>query len=59
MMLTSKENNNLIANISDNLSEIMNDRCKIATYFLSPLSEITNPERTSQYKLIKDPDSNE
>ena len=35
----------------------MNDRGIIATYFLSPLAKITNPENTSQFKLVKDHNS--
>ena len=30
----------------------------LATYLLSPLSKITNPEHTSQLKLVMDPDPN-
>ena len=36
----------------------MNEKGIIATYVLSPLSKITNPEHTSQYKLVKYPSSN-
>ena len=36
----------------------MNDRGILATYLMSPLSKITNPENTSQFKLVKDPSSN-
>ena len=36
----------------------MNDRCVLATYFLSPLSKINNPEHASQFKLIKYPQWN-
>ena len=32
----------------------MNDRGILATYLMSPLSKITNPENTSQFKLVKD-----
>ena len=35
----------------------MNDRGILANYLMSPLSKITNPENTSQYKLVKDPSS--
>ena len=35
----------------------MNDRGIIASYLLSPFSKITNPENTSQFKLIKDSSS--
>ena len=36
----------------------MNDRGIIASYLLSPLAKIFNPENTSQFKLVKDPSSN-
>ena len=36
----------------------MNDRGILATYLMSPLSKITNPEITSQFKLVKDSSSN-
>ena len=36
----------------------MNDRGIIESYLLSPLSKITKPEHTSQFKLVKDPSSN-
>ena len=36
----------------------MNDRGIIASCLLSPLSKITNPENTSQFKLVKDCTSN-
>ena len=36
----------------------MKDRVIITSYLLSPLSKITNLENTSQFKLVKDPDSN-
>ena len=55
---TSIKNNQAIENIKNNLLEIMNDRGILATYLMSPLSRITNPENTSQFKLVKDPSSN-
>ena len=36
----------------------MKDRGLLASYLRSPLSKITNPENTSQFKLVKDPSSN-
>ena len=36
----------------------MKDRGIIASYLMSTLSKITNSEHTSQFKLVKDPDSN-
>ena len=36
----------------------MNDRGILASYLMSPLSKITNPENTSQFRLEKDHNSN-
>ena len=36
----------------------MNDRGRLVTYLMSPLSKITNPEKASQYKLVKVSNSN-
>ena len=55
---SSIKHNQAIENINNNLLEIMNDRGILATYFMSPLSRITNPENASQFKLVKDPSSN-
>ena len=55
---TSIKNNQAIENLNNKLLEIMNDRGILATYLLSPLSKITNPENSSQFKLVKDPNSN-
>ena len=55
---TSIKNNQAIENINNNLLEIMNDRGILATYLMSPLSKITNPENDSQFKLVKDSNSN-
>ena len=55
---TSVKNNLAIENINNNLLEIMNDRGILATYLMSPLSRITNPENSSQFKLVKDSNSN-
>ena len=55
---TSIKNNEAIENINNNLLEIMNDRGILATYLMSLLSRITNPESSSQFKLVKDPSSN-
>ena len=55
---TSIKNNLAIENINNNLLEIMNDRGILATYLMSPLSRITNPENKSQFKLVKDHNSN-
>ena len=58
MMETSIENNKALTNINDKLLEIMNDGGIIPSYLLSPLSKVTTPEHTSQFKLVKDPNSN-
>ena len=55
---TSVKNNQAIENFDNKLLEIMNDRGILATYLMSPLSRITNPENSSQFKLVKDPSSN-
>ena len=55
---TSLENNQAIENLNNKLLEIMNDRGMLATYLMSPLSKVTNPENTSQFKLVKDHNSN-
>ena len=55
---TSIKNNQAIENLNDKFLEIMNDRGILASYLMSPLSKITNPENTSQFKLLKDSSSN-
>ena len=55
---TSIKNNLAIENINNNLLEIMNDRGILASYLMSPLSRITNPDNTSQFRLVKDHNSN-
>ena len=55
---SSIKNNQAIENVNNKLLEIMNDRGILATYLMSPLSRITNPENSSQFKLVKDPNSN-
>ena len=58
MMIISKENNLAIEILNNKLLEIMNDRGIIASYWMSPLSKITNPENTTQFKLVKYASSN-
>ena len=58
MTVSSKKNNNAIANLINKLLHIMNDRGILASYLLSPLSKIANPEHTSQFILVRDPDMN-
>ena len=55
---TSIKNNQVIENLNHKLLEIMNDRGILASYLMSPLSKITNPENTTQFKLVKDSNSN-
>ena len=54
---TSLKNNQAIENLNKKLLEIMNDRGILATYLMSPLPRITNPGNTTQFKLVKDPNS--
>ena len=51
---TSIKNKKALENINNKLLEIMIDRGILATFLMSPLSKITNPENTSQFKLVKD-----
>ena len=48
----------MLENLNNKLLEIMNDRGTLASYLLSPLSKITNLEKSAQFKLVKDPNSN-
>ena len=54
----SIENNQALENLNNKFLEIMNDRGILATYLMSLLSKITNPEKASQFKLVKDSNSN-
>ena len=54
---SSKENNLALENLNDKLLEIMKDRGILAPYLMSPLSKMTNPENTSQFRLEKDHNS--
>ena len=55
---SSIKNNQAIEDLNNKLLEIMNDRGILAFYLMSPLSKITNPENTTQFKLVKDANSN-
>ena len=50
-------NNQAVENLDNKLLETMNDTGILASYLKSPLSKITNPDNTSQFKLVKDPSS--
>ena len=54
----SFKDNQATENLSNKLLEIMNDRGILASYLMSPLSKITNPENASQFKLVKHSNSN-
>ena len=54
----SIKNNQAIEILNSKLLEIMNDKGILASYLMSPLSIITNPENTTQFKLVKDSNSN-
>ena len=51
---TSVKNNQAIENLNNKLLEIMNDRGIIASYLLSALAKIFNPENTTQFEPVKD-----
>ena len=55
---TSNNNKKALENLNEKILEIMNDRGILASYLRSPLSRITNPENSSQFKIVKDPNSN-
>ena len=55
---SSIKNNQAIENVNNKLLEKMYDRGILATYLMSPLSKITNPENKSQFRLEKDHNSN-
>ena len=51
------KNNQEIENLNNKLLELMKDRGILASCLISPLSNITNPENTTQFKLIKNSNS--
>ena len=54
----SNNNNKALENLNNKLLMKMNDRGVLAIYLMYPLSKITNPENTSQFKLVKYSKSN-
>ena len=54
MTKTSIRNNKALEKINNKLSKVLNDRCKLASCLLSPLSRIMS----SQFKLVKNPNLN-
>ena len=57
MTENSEEKNKAPTTLNNKLLEIMNDRGRIASYLLSPLSKMTSLENTSQFNLVKDSNS--
>ena len=55
---SSFKNNRALENLNNKPLEIMKDRGLLATYLMSPLSKRTNPEISSQHKLVKDSNLN-
>ena len=58
MTENSIKNNQAIENLNNKLLEKMNDWGILASYLMSPLSKITNPENSTQFKLVKGSSSN-
>ena len=58
MIESSKENDRTLKSLNNKLLDIMNDRCIKAFYLLSPLSKIINAANNTQFKLVKDRNSN-
>ena len=55
---TSVKNNQALENLNNRLLEMMNDRNILASSLISPLSKNTKPENSTQFKLVKDSNSN-
>ena len=51
------KNNKALEKLNNELLELGNDRGILASCLMCPLSKITNPENTSQFKLVKDSSS--
>ena len=58
MTETADEYNEGLTNFRKKHLNIMKDRVTLASYSLSPLSQITNSEHASQFKLREDLNSN-
>ena len=50
---SSVKNNQAVENLNNKLLEIWNDRGIIASYLLCLLAKITNPENSTEFKLVK------
>ena len=55
---SSKNNNKALENLNNKLLELMNDRIVLATSLMSSSSTLTNPENTTQFKIVKYSSSN-
>ena len=55
---TTIKNNQAIEHLNEKILEMKNGRGVLASYLMSLLSKITNPGNTSQFKLVKDHNSN-
>ena len=55
---SSIKTNQALQILNSKLLEIMNDRGILASFLMPPLSEITNPENSTQFKLVKVSTSN-
>ena len=55
---TSIKNNKALENLNNRLLEKMNDRRILSSYLLFPLSKITKPQSSTQFRLVKDSISN-
>ena len=53
MIEISKEDNKALTSLNNTLLGIVIDRGLIASYLLSPLSQVTNPEKTNRFKFSK------
>ena len=58
MIENSIKSKQALPNLNNKLVKIVNDRGILATNLMSPLSKVTNPENTTQFRLIKDSSSN-
>ena len=58
MMETCIENNEALEILNNKLLETMHDKDITASNLLSPLSKIINLEHASQFKLVKETDTN-
>ena len=54
---TSNINNKPLENLIIKFLETLDDRCILASYLTSPLSKITIPKNSTQFKLLKDHNS--